>query len=610
MAAEAFCNELTTISVAQLAQQAGFQSINSAACEALVDLARRYIGQLGTQAAECANHFGRSQTSLDDVALAMDSMGASVTAMERHLFTAHLQPFARANPPPFPAEVPPASVRAMSGPRPEYVYSHMPPFPEPPPPPAPAPTAAATASTAAKPLALVLMTLPILDRAKFQPPPVIVNMAQLANPAASNPPSPRPATPPVEPPAPVAPAEPMSAVPSPAPLAPPAPAPARKTPKISNVNRIRETPSRPPSSAAATPIGAATPTDASFAVPSPVPPTPAPAAPKPAKVKIPRNPVATPATPATPVAAPVPMSTEASPAPVEPASAAAAPVDPVPRHTPPPASVPPTPAPPTPAVAPTPAVISIAAPAVAATPGPAPVIKLKISVLPPRPGSAPSTPQAGSSTSLVVPITTPPAAAPPAKSATKKSSAQKAKPEPAVVPAAPPPAAPQEAGEGGEVYCICRTSRNDPDMVQCHLCETWYHFDCLKLSPGAPELAVEYYVCFRCNYPLSKELGTAIASAIKALKNSNPVLHNAFLKVITDDVIPGYSAIIKHPMALSTVCMKCQLGKYKVMQEVLKDLGLIVANCRVFNAGDPLYLSYADELSSFFENHIFPMLKH
>lgn len=52
---------------------------------------------------------------------------------------------------------------------------------------------------------------------------------------------------------------------------------------------------------------------------------------------------------------------------------------------------------------------------------------------------------------------------------------------------------------------------------------------------------------------------------------------------MTDDIAPGYSRKIKHPMDLRTIKEKIQRGEYASLSNMHQDVLLMFRNCKVFN---------------------------
>lgn len=57
-----------------------------------------------------------------------------------------------------------------------------------------------------------------------------------------------------------------------------------------------------------------------------------------------------------------------------------------------------------------------------------------------------------------------------------------------------------------------------------------------------------------------------------------------FLEKITDDVVPGYSDVIKHPTDLQTIRERLDAREFNCIDDIYKDLKTMVQNCFKFNA--------------------------
>lgn len=68
-----------------------------------------------------------------------------------------------------------------------------------------------------------------------------------------------------------------------------------------------------------------------------------------------------------------------------------------------------------------------------------------------------------------------------------------------------------------------------------------------------------------------------------------------------------YPQIVKRPMDLSTLLNKLDNNSYRVLGEVVADGRLIFENCRLYNAGDPVFVTLSDEGQMIFENLMAPI---
>lgn len=56
---------------------------------------------------------------------------------------------------------------------------------------------------------------------------------------------------------------------------------------------------------------------------------------------------------------------------------------------------------------------------------------------------------------------------------------------------------------------------------------------------------------------------------------------------VSDDIAPGYSSVVRHPMDLST--MQAKLHRYRAFADFEADARLIWDNCHLYNGPDSYY---------------------
>lgn len=54
--------------------------------------------------------------------------------------------------------------------------------------------------------------------------------------------------------------------------------------------------------------------------------------------------------------------------------------------------------------------------------------------------------------------------------------------------------------ESGNVWCLCRQADNGKFMIQCDLCDEWYHGECVNVTSKLADTWTEYH-CPRCQTP-------------------------------------------------------------------------------------------------------------
>lgn len=66
-----------------------------------------------------------------------------------------------------------------------------------------------------------------------------------------------------------------------------------------------------------------------------------------------------------------------------------------------------------------------------------------------------------------------------------------------------------------------------------------------------------------------------------------------FAEPVTDDIAPGYSSLIKHPMDLSTMATKLSNHTYTSLEEFKSDFVLMCKNAMTYNSRETVYHSIA-----------------
>jgi hypothetical protein len=77
-----------------------------------------------------------------------------------------------------------------------------------------------------------------------------------------------------------------------------------------------------------------------------------------------------------------------------------------------------------------------------------------------------------------------------------------------------------------------------------------------------------------------------------------------FLNEVSDDIAPGYSEEIEHPMHLTLMKKKISRGDYKSVEEFHKDVNLIVDNCVKYNGDDSDFATTAFEFRDSYFNFL------
>lgn len=89
-------------------------------------------------------------------------------------------------------------------------------------------------------------------------------------------------------------------------------------------------------------------------------------------------------------------------------------------------------------------------------------------------------------------------------------------------------------------------------------------------------------------------LAKLLENVLKALEKRDP--HQFFAWPVTDDIAPGYSAIITRPMDFSTIRQKNEENKYATLQEFSDDFQLMCENAIKYNHHETVYNKAARKL--------------
>ena len=81
---------------------------------------------------------------------------------------------------------------------------------------------------------------------------------------------------------------------------------------------------------------------------------------------------------------------------------------------------------------------------------------------------------------------------------------------------------------------------------------------------------------------------------LKTLEKRDP--NQFFAYPVTDNIAPGYSKIISHPMDFSTIRQKINDNKYATLQEFISDFKLMCTNAMHYNHSDTIYYKASKKL--------------
>ncbi|KAL6121616.1 hypothetical protein NUSPORA_01444 [Nucleospora cyclopteri] len=86
-------------------------------------------------------------------------------------------------------------------------------------------------------------------------------------------------------------------------------------------------------------------------------------------------------------------------------------------------------------------------------------------------------------------------------------------------------------------------------------------------------------------------------------KPKNKKVTWCFCHPVSDEEAPGYSSIVKQPMDLSTVRNKLEMRVYSNLEEFIRDLQLIVDNCKLYNPENSDIYKLGIEFEKLFNSH-------
>ncbi|KAK3102352.1 hypothetical protein FSP39_010746 [Pinctada imbricata] len=92
--AEEYCRGVLRVCLAQISQNLGWHATQSTPLELLTDVLERYIVQLGNVTHRYSEQFGRTQPTVDDVAVAFHQLGINLSELEEYVHHVEPLPFA------------------------------------------------------------------------------------------------------------------------------------------------------------------------------------------------------------------------------------------------------------------------------------------------------------------------------------------------------------------------------------------------------------------------------------------------------------------------------------------------------------------------------------
>ncbi|XP_037040276.1 transcription initiation factor TFIID subunit 3-like [Bradysia coprophila] len=128
----AYTQQILKVTVAQLCQTIGFNSISNTPLEAMSDILNKYIKEIATQTHRYSELYGRTEPNLDDVALAFKDMNVNIADLEEYVNNVDPVPCA-IDVPKYPAQkenhfnfLKPGSKEVVT--RPVHIHEYLPPM--------------------------------------------------------------------------------------------------------------------------------------------------------------------------------------------------------------------------------------------------------------------------------------------------------------------------------------------------------------------------------------------------------------------------------------------------------------------------------------------------
>ena len=143
------------------------------------------------------------------------------------------------------------------------------------------------------------------------------------------------------------------------------------------------------------------------------------------------------------------------------------------------------------------------------------------------------------------------------------------------------------------LVCVCRTPEEVDDprgFVGCDGCGRWFHPPCVGTTLAAVDAAPTWH-CPACTGDGAKiEGGIAARRAREVLAAVGATRVGApFAEPVLEEEVPGYHAVVKHPMDLGTIMTRLDRGvggpgaHYPSLAAVAADVDLVWRNCRALN---------------------------
>lgn len=87
-----YSNALLRVIVAKICQDVGWHTAHVSALNVLSDLLKLYIKQISVAAVNFANHAGRSQPTIDDVAVAFNYLSIDISQLQNYILNVDSSP--------------------------------------------------------------------------------------------------------------------------------------------------------------------------------------------------------------------------------------------------------------------------------------------------------------------------------------------------------------------------------------------------------------------------------------------------------------------------------------------------------------------------------------
>eukprot|EP00049_Salpingoeca_infusionum_P022574 m.7607 g.7607 ORF g.7607 m.7607 type:complete len:797 (+) comp5264_c0_seq1:335-2725(+) len=165
----------------------------------------------------------------------------------------------------------------------------------------------------------------------------------------------------------------------------------------------------------------------------------------------------------------------------------------------------------------------------------------------------------------------------------------------------------------GPPFCVCKSMNTDDPYKQCDGCHGWFHLACVKVPPKF--FFAPIWFCPECDArhktpdPAKLHFFLNLAREYEIRDTTSNSTFKADVVFGKPVDVPNYPDIIDEPCDFSTISKRIDRKFYTKLSLFLKDLSLIVLNCRLYNGESSVYYTYADALGVGLESIMWWYLK-